>query len=178
MDKILWVDLEMTGLDPEIAVIIEFAGVITNLQLEPLDQYHAIVYQPEDKMALMNDWVRTTHGKSGLLAKIPEGKPLDQVEREVLAFLRPHFGDERPVLAGNSIHQDRKFIDKYMVDLSEYLHYRMIDVSSFKQIFRYMYGVHLDKASPHRATDDILASIDELKYYLTFITPPTKGAEP
>jgi len=172
MEKILWVDLEMTGLDTEQCVIIEFAGIITDLKLEPLDQYHQVIYQPEDRMALMNDWVRTTHTASGLLDLVPNGKPLDVVEAEVLAFLKPHFGDESPVLAGNSIHQDRKFIDKYMVQLGEYLHYRMIDVSSFKQVFRHMFGVNLQKESPHRAHDDIMASISELKQYLGYIKVP------
>lgn len=172
MDKILWVDLEMTGLDLEQSVIIEFAGIVTNLKLEPLAQYHEIIFQPEEKMALMNDWVRNTHGASGLLDMVPKGKPIEQVEAEILAFLKPHFGDENPILAGNSIHQDRKFIDKYMTELSEYLHYRMIDVSSFKQVFRHMYGVTLEKNTPHRAYDDIMASIQELKHYLQFVNVP------
>lgn len=172
MDKILWADLEMTGLDPVESVIVEFAGIITDLSLEPLDEYHAVVFQPPQALAKMNDWVRKTHTESGLVAKIPFGKPIDVVEAEILEWLKPHFGDERPILAGNSIHQDRKFIDRYMVDLGEYLHYRMIDVSSFKQVFRFMYGITVEKDTPHRAQDDILASIKELKEYLAYVKIP------
>ena len=120
----------------------------------------------------MNDWVRNTHQEGGLLDLVPGGKPLHVVEQEVLDFLAPHFADEAPVLAGNSIHQDRKFIDKYMDRLGTYLHYRMIDVSSFKQVFRHMYGLTVEKTSPHRAYDDIMASISELKQYLTYIHVP------
>lgn len=172
MKKILWVDLEMTGLDPEESVIIEFAGIVTNLQLDPLGKYHKVIYQPPHLLKGMNDWVQKTHSASGLLDMIPDGLPVDKVEAEILSFLKPQFGEERPILAGNSIHQDRKFIDKYMTLLGNYLHYRMIDVSSFKQVFRHMYGVSLEKNTPHRAYDDILASISELKHYLQYIHVP------
>lgn len=172
MEKILWVDLEMTGLDPDECVIVEFAGIITDLKLNPLDQYHRVIYQPPEKLENLNEWVQKTHTQSGLMEQIPNGIPLDQVEDEIMAFLAPHFPDGDPVLAGNSIHQDRKFIDKYMHKLSEFLHYRMIDVSSFKQVFRHMYGVELEKNSPHRAYDDIMASISELKHYMAFIKVP------
>jgi len=174
MEKIFWVDLEMTGLDPHESVILEIAGVVTDLQLEPIDDIHLVVYQPDEALAKMNDWVRKTHGESGLLELVPKGKPLAEAEREVLAFLKPHFADEAPILAGNSIHQDRKFIDRYMLDLAGYLHYRMIDVSSFKQVFRFMYDITLEKHAPHRAYDDIIASIEELKFYLQFVQVPAK----
>lgn len=177
MDKIFWVDLEMTGLSPYTSVIVEFAGIITDLKLEPLAQFHEVVYQPPEELAKMNDWVRTTHGDSGLLDEIPNGKPLAKVETAVLDFLRPHFGEERPILAGNSIHQDRKFIDRYMKDLAEYLHYRMIDVSSFKQVFRHIYHINLEKHTPHRAYDDIMASIEELKHYMQYIHVPQDEAK-
>jgi oligoribonuclease len=169
MKNILWVDLEMTGLEPEESVIIEFAAIVTGLDFQPLDQYHAIVYQTPEVMAGMNDWVRRHHGESGLLAQVHSGVPLDQVERDVLAFIARHFADERPILAGNSIHQDRKFIDKYMPLLAEKLHYRMLDVSSFKLVFRDIYQVTYTKNQTHRALDDISESIEELKCYLAHV---------
>ena len=173
MKKIFWVDMEMTGLDPDYAVILEFAGVVTDLGLEPLDRFQAVIYQPPEELEKMNEWNWETHTSSGLLTLVAKGKPLGQVERDVLAFLKPHFVEERPILAGNSIHQDRKFIDKYMKELSCFLHYRMIDVSSFKQVFKYIYDVNFSKNNTHRAFEDITASIEELKHYLSYFNLPT-----
>ncbi|MDJ0839766.1 MAG: oligoribonuclease [Acidobacteriota bacterium] len=170
MKKIFWADLEMTGLDVQESVIIEFAVLITDLQFNTLAEYHAVVYQPQEELDKMDEWNRTTHGGSGLLARIPDGKPLDQVETELLAFIDQYFDEgEAPVLSGNSIQQDRKFIDKYMPKLADRLHYRMIDVSSFKQIFRHCFNIDLEKNAPHRAVDDIHESIRELKYYLGYV---------
>ena len=175
MEKIFWVDLEMTGLDINESVILEIAGIITDLELSELDRYHAIVYQPTEALNKMDAWNRETHSASGLLAQVPHGKPLARVEEETLAFLASHFEKGGPILAGNSIHQDRRFIERYMPDLADFLHYRMIDVSSFKQIFKYMYAKNYKKNSEHRAFDDIIASIDELKYYLSFLNIPRVG---
>ena len=169
MKKMLWVDLEMTGLDPYENVIIEFAGIITDTQFNHLDSYHAIVFQPDHELAKMDEWNPTTHGGSGLLEKIPHGKPEETVEQEVITWLQSHFQDEKPILAGNSIHQDRKFIDHHWKNLAEILHYRMLDVSSFKLVYRHFLGHEYDESNPHRAVDDIQASIDELKYDISFI---------
>lgn len=172
MDKVFWVDLEMTGLDPATSVIIEFAGIVTDLNLNKIDTYHAVVYQPAEELAKMDAWNVDTHTKSGLLTEIPAGKPLARVDREVVEFLRPHFPESKPVLAGNSIHQDRKYIDRYMENLAGMLHYRMIDVSSFKQIFKHLYHITFPKQNSHKALEDIEASIAELAYYLAFIKVP------
>ena len=172
MKKIFWVDLEMTGLDPYEAVIIEFAGIVTDLELREIADYQAVVFQPPEELNKMNEWNVTTHGASGLLDLIPNGKPLAQVEQEIISFIANQFGDEKPVIAGNSIHQDRKFIDRYMKDLADHLHYRMIDVSAFKQVFKHLYGVDVVKKNPHRALDDIKSSISELKEYLGYINIP------
>ena len=169
MNKIFWVDMEMTGLDPEQTVILEFAGIVTNLKLEALAQYQTVIYQPEEELAKMNQWNFQTHSGSGLLAQVPTGKPISVAEGEIIAFLKKHFQDEQPVLAGNSIHQDRKFIDRHMPKLAAVLHYRMIDVSSFKQVFRHFYHVNFKKENRHRAFDDITASINELKHYLKYV---------
>ena len=172
MDRIFWLDLEMTGLDPEQAGIIEFAGIVTDLELKPLGRYHSVVFQPQEELDKMDSWNVKTHTATGLIHQIPGGKPLVEVEREAMAFLKPFFGRSRPILAGNSIHQDRRFIDRYMLDLSKYLHYRMIDVSSFKEVFRSLYKVTVKKRNVHRAFDDIMASIEELQGYLQFINVP------
>ncbi len=173
MKKIFWVDLEMTGLDPEHSVVLEFAGIVTDLQLNHLGRFQAVIFQHEEDLTKMNEWNHKAHTESGLLELVPKGQPIDRVERDILLFLEDHFDGESPVLAGNSIHQDRKFIDKYMKELSRFLHYRMIDVSSFKQVFKHVYNVNFVKTNTHRAFEDICASIEELKHYLSFIKIPT-----
>lgn len=170
--SLLWVDLEMTGLDEKTDQILEFAGVVTNYELEIIDQKHFIIYQPQIVLDQMNDWCKEHHGKSGLTQLVPKGTPLGEVEKQLCAWIDQHFGKkqgkEGAVLAGNSIHNDRRFIDAYLPEVSRRLHYRMVDVSSFKEIFRERFGIKVEKNTPHRAIDDIQASIDELKKYLSY----------
>lgn len=167
---LFWVDLEMTGLDEHVDSILEVAVVITDMNFQILEQYHRIVYQPKDVLDRMNDWCKKTHGESGLTAAVPNGTPLDQVERELLALILKHYpSTERVVLAGNSVNNDKRFLDKYLPDLAKRLHYRLIDVSSFKEIFRDKYGVQFQKKNSHRAVDDILESVRELEHYLSFV---------
>lgn len=173
MKKLLWVDLEMTGLDESQHHIIEAAAMITNYELEILDQYHSVVYQPPEVIAKMDDWCKKTHGESGLTKQIPVGKQLKEVEEDLLKLLDRHFPKEqRVVLAGNSIWNDRRFIDRYMPLFAGRLHYRLVDVSSFKEVFRERYGVKLNKTNQHRAVDDIRESIAELKTYLAYVQIP------
>jgi oligoribonuclease len=171
MEKIFWADLEMTGLDLETSVIIEFACIVTDLDFKELGIYDAVVYQPQAELDKMDEWNTRTHGESGLTAQVPFGKPLNRVETEIIDFLNKYFSGDPIILAGNSISQDRIFIDKYMKDLSQKLHYRIIDVSSFKQIFKYKFDIDCnEKKGNHRALDDIRESIAELKHYLTFVS--------
>lgn len=173
MQKLLWVDMEMTGLYPDQHKILEVAAVVTDLDLTTLGSYDSVVHQTSEVLASMDDWCKKTHGESGLTMKVPHGKPIDQVEQEVLKFISNHYkAKESVILAGNSIHQDRKFIERYMPKLDQRLHYRMVDVSSFKQIFREKYGFKVEKKNGHRAVDDIAESIAELKLYLQFIHVP------
>lgn len=171
--KLLWCDMEMTGLRVEKEAIIEVALIITNLQLEPLDQYEAVVYQSRDYLDRMDEWNRSHHTQSGLINKVQFGKQQSQVEKEIIKMIQDHFDipNERPILAGNSIAQDRSFINLYMPDLAKVLHYRMLDVSSWKIIFENVYGLSYKKQKNHRALDDILESIEELKFYMKFINP-------
>lgn len=171
MFKLLWIDMEMTGLDVAKEVIIEVAAIVTNVKLEPLDQYHAVVKQPQSFIDGMDAWNKKHHGDSGLTALIPNGKDPAVVETELIALLDKHFEPkDRVILAGNSIFQDRIFIDKYFRKLIQRLHYRMLDVTALKVLFNNFYQISYTKPpSKHRATEDILQSIDELKKYLSYI---------
>jgi oligoribonuclease len=171
MMKLLWLDLEMTGLDIEKEVVIEAAAIITNVKLEPLDQYHTIVKQPKEYLERMDAWNQKHHKESGLVDLIPSGKEPEQVETELLALIDKHFEPkERIVLAGNSIAQDRLFIAKYFKKIETRLHYRMLDVTSFKIVFNNFYQISYTKpVAKHRALDDVQESINELKRYLSFV---------
>ena len=171
--KFLWLDLEMTGLEPEVHHIIELGLIVTDVNFNNLEHYETSVFQPPEVLELMDDWCVKTHGESGLSAKIPQSPPLTKVEMHVCALLDKHFsGSEKIILAGNSIGQDRKFIDRYMPALAKRLHYRMIDVSSFKEIFKHCYNIDFKKQNTHRALDDIKESIAEMQFFLSHI----KGA--
>ncbi len=177
-NKLLWMDLEMTGLNENQDQILEIAASITDYDLSPITQAgdnekQYIVYQPHSVLDGMNDWCKEQHGKSGLTALVPTGRPLAEIETELCDWVRVHFGEKKgkdgAVLAGNSIHNDRRFIDRYLPKLSQLLHYRMVDVSSFKEVFRERYAVKYDKKNTHRAIDDVRESISELAHYCTFI---------
>ncbi|HSX16703.1 MAG TPA: oligoribonuclease [Patescibacteria group bacterium] len=165
--KLLWVDLEMTGLDVNKDVIIEIAAEVTDFTFKTLASYEAIIKQPEDKLGAMNEWAAAQHAASGLTDRIREqGRPEDDVKHELIGFIKAQFGDEPAILAGNSIHNDRNFIKYWWPEVDELLHYRMLDVSSLKIVMQGKYGVSFDKKDAHRAFDDIQASIAELQFYL------------
>ncbi len=165
--------MEMTGLDVNNEVIIEVASIITDLKLKPLAQYEAVINQPIEFLNKMDEWNKTHHTQSGLIDKIHLGKPQNQVESELILFVSHHFdlsdSNNKPILAGNSIAQDRGFINYHMKEFSKILHYRMFDVSSWKIIFENVYNKKFYKNKNHRAIDDILESIAEFKYYQSFI---------
>lgn len=172
--RLFWVDLEMTGLDENTDSILEVAVLITDLDFNILEEYHSVVFQSQDVIDAMNAWCKKTHGESGLTAAIPNGTPLPQVDEAVLKLIEKHYpSNERVVLVGNSVGNDKRFIDKFMLKTASRLHYRLIDVSSFKEIYRDKYGIKFEKKGSHRATDDIRESIAELKHYLSFIKVPT-----
>lgn len=174
MKRFFWVDLEMTGLDDTRDHILEVAAIITDLDFNPVEELHRVVYQPQAVLDLMDDWCRKTHGASGLTAAVATGLPLEEVQLDLVALLDRHFTkDERIVLVGNSVGNDRRFIDRYLPLVSSHLHYRLIDVSSFKEVFREKYGIKVEKTGNHRALDDIHDSINELKTYLSYVKVET-----
>lgn len=165
--KLLWVDLEMTGLDPEQHVIIEVAVEVTDFSLKTLASYEALIAQPEEVLAKSHAWAANQHTVSGLFDRLRrEGRPETEVVHELVGFIKAQFGDEPAVLSGNSIHNDRTFIKKWWPEVDELLHYRMLDVSSWKIFMQGRYGVKFEKNETHRAFDDIQASIAELQHYV------------
>ena len=169
--------MEMTGLDVQKCVILEVAAIVTDVNFTPLTSYHAVVYQPPEVLAGMDAWCTETHGKSGLTAAVAKGAPLAEVEKQLLDIVERYWmGTDRPVLAGNSIGQDRKFIDAYMPLLGARLHYRLLDVSSYKVVFNDRFGIQYEKRGAHRALDDILESIAELTLYLSHVRAPVPDA--
>lgn len=168
--KLLWVDLEMTGLDPQQDVILEVAAEVTDFEFKTLGSYEARIRQPREVVLdrfQKNVWYKDyPENRDDFINKLEEGKLSGDVERELIAFLEQHFGREPAVLAGNSIHNDRKFIAEWWPALDLKLHYRMLDVSAWKVFMQGRYGLHYDKREAHRAADDIQESIAELQYYL------------
>ncbi len=166
MKGILWVDLEMTGLAPKTDRIIEVAAIVTGLDLEEIGRYHAVVKQPQEILDNMDEWNKKTHSKTGLLEKISSGKDASRVEEELISFSKQHLAGEKIILAGSSIHHDRNFIRYHFKNFEDILHYRMLDVTSLKLVFKNILGVDFEKKNLHKSMDDIKESISELKFYI------------
>lgn len=169
--KLLWIDLEMTGLDPKKDKILEVAAIATNMKLEEIAKYEAVVkVSPRLMKSRMigEFWEKNSKSRDALIEQNETGKPIEEVERELIEFLNQNFGKEI-YLAGNSIHQDRKFIENEMPELNKRFHYRMLDVSAWKIYFENALNKKFVKPENHRALDDINGSIEELKWYLTFL---------
>lgn len=167
---IVWMDLEMTGLDPEADTILEVATIITDTQLNIIAEGPQLIIQHNaERFAKMDEWNQKQHTKSGLWKKAVESKiSLQDAEQQTLDFIKRHVPEKKGILAGNSIWQDRRFIIKYMPILDNYLYYRMIDVSTIKTLANYWYpALNFEKSGSHRALDDIKESIAELKFYKT-----------
>ncbi len=164
----LWLDMEMTGLDPDRDRIIEVAAIVTNSQHEELDHYHKIIKQDGRYLEKMDKWNTKQHKKSGLYDLVPTGISQYQAENELIAFADKHFGEQKIVLAGNSIYQDRIFIKKHLINLETHFHYRMLDVSAWKIIFAAK-NIIFKKENKHRALDDIRESIRELNFYFHYL---------
>ena len=169
MNHILWIDLEMTGLNPETEVIIEVGAIVTSaLKLEELDRYHCVVRQHKEFLDKMDKWNTKVHKASGLYDLIPSGKTEAEAEQGLIQFMDKYFKDQPAVIAGNSISQDRAFIKKYFTNLESRLHYRMLDVTAWKLIME-KEGLVFDKRNLHRALSDIEESVAEMRFYLQFM---------
>jgi oligoribonuclease len=169
--KLLWIDLEMTGLDPVKDRILEVAAIATDMELNEIARFEAVVKVSESLMKdrMVGDfWDKNHESRGALIAQNKTGQPIKEVEKSLLEFLNQYFGEEI-YLAGNSIHQDRKFIEREMPELDKRLHYRMLDVSAWKIYFENALNKKFIKPENHRALSDIEGSIGELKWYLTFL---------
>ena len=172
--KLLWVDLEMTGLRPETDVILEIAIVVTDFRFNEIARYESAVNQPGELLQRLldeNEWyAQYPENKAHFLSLAGQGKDSAVVEAELVAFVHEHFGEEPAVLAGNSIHNDRNFIRYWWPAFDATLHYRMLDVSSWKVFMQGAHGVEYQKSDSHRAADDIAESIAELQCYLDWFS--------
>ncbi len=168
-NKLLWVDLEMTGLHPINDRILEVAAIVTDFNFNLIDEYEAVVFQPPQILANMNEWSRSQHSANGLLSRVQVAPNEQHVVNDFVGFVRRNFGQEPAILAGNSIHQDRRFIRQWWPDVEKLLHYRMLDVSSYKIIMQNKYSIEFTKQESHRALGDIQESIAELKFYLNYL---------
>lgn len=171
--KLFWVDLEMTGLSPTEDVILEVAAEITDFDFKTLATYEARIHHNKDlvvnRMQKNIWWKDYPENRDEFVQKLDEGKPLHQVEQELIALLKEQFGGEPAILAGNSIHNDRNFMKHWWPELDLKMHYRMLDVSALKVFMQGKYQVEFEKREVHRAFDDIQASIAELQYYLEWL---------
>jgi len=168
-DLLVWLDMEMTGLDPETCVPVEVALILTTSDLEEGETYHAVIHQPDTALESMNDFVRDMHTKNGLLAKVGESRTtLAEADAALAALVAKTCEEGEALLAGNSIHQDRRFVERYFPLLEKRLHYRMVDVSTLKELVRRWYGedaVFPKPDSDHTALADARQSIAELAFY-------------
>jgi oligoribonuclease len=177
--NLVWLDLEMTGLDAERDVILQAALIVTDRELTPLEEFVCDVWQPEEKLALMTPFVRDMHTRTGLLDRVRASRlDLREAERELMARAAG-WCPFPAVLCGNSIWADRKFVDRHMPGLARYLHYRMVDVSALKTLVGLWYppgaAFQKSKEGAHDALVDIRASIAELRHYRTKILRPQAG---
>ena len=172
--RFLWLDLEMTGLDEDVDNIIEVAVVVTATNdFTPLASYHAVVRPSTSALQSMGDFVRAMHTKTGLLERLDsdDAKQAEVVEQELLEVLSgcTPSSTSRVLLCGNSVHVDRRFIRRYWPQLERRLHYRIVDVSSWKEVFSSQFGVWYPKRNTHSAVDDVQESIAEMDFFLSFI---------
>ncbi|MDO6707911.1 oligoribonuclease [Photobacterium sp. 1_MG-2023] len=168
--NLIWIDLEMTGLDPETHKIIEIATIVTDPQLNILAEGPVLaIHQPPEELAKMDDWCTNTHTNSGLVARVEQSQINEQeAVRQTIAFLEQWVPKGKSPICGNSIGQDRRFLYRYMPELESYFHYRYLDVSTLKELTRRWKPEILDdlhKKGSHLALDDIRDSIAELRFY-------------
>lgn len=170
--ELVWLDLEMTGLDPKKHRIIEIASIITDLDLNIIAEGpDLVIHAPDNILARMNDFVHEMHRSSGLIEEVKNSKiTIEDAEKQTLEFIEKHLGTKyQPPLCGNSIRTDRRFLDAQMNKLEQRLHYRVVDVTSIKELVKRwnpeINAIVPPKKENHRALGDIIESIEELKFY-------------
>lgn len=182
-ERLVWIDCEMTGLDIGADALIEVAALVTDFDLNVLGEgIDIIIKPPAEALEQMNDFVRSMHESSGLLEELDEGVTMAEAEERVLAYIKAHCPDgSRPPLAGNTVATDRSFLLRDMPELESFLHYRIVDVSSIKELsrrwFPRAYFQAPAKRGNHRALADIQESIEELRYYREAVFVPSPGPE-
>lgn len=184
-DKLVWIDCEMTGLSLQTDALIEVAALVTDFELNVIgDGIDLVIKPPQAALEQMNELVTNMHVSSGLINELDKGLTLREAEEAVLAYVREFVPEPgKAPLAGNSIGTDRAFLARDMAELEEYLHYRVVDVSSIKELARQWYPrayfASPSKAGSHRALSDIQESIEELRYYraAVFVPPPGPDSE-
>ena len=180
-ENLIWIDLEMTGLEPQTDHILEIATVVTDSQLNILAEGPVLaIHQSDALLAAMDDWNRKQHGESGLVERV-RASDLDErtAERHTLEFLQQYVPKEKSPMCGNSICQDRRFLARFMPELEAYFHYRNLDVSTLKELGRRWYPERIkgfNKSSTHLALQDIRDSIDELSFYRERLLIPAEPA--
>ncbi len=182
-DRLVWVDMEMSGLQPETDRILEIAMIVTDGDLNIVAEGPVLVVHQEDAVLdRMDAWNKGTHGKSGLIDKVKASTLTEaDVEAECLAFLKQHVKSSISPMCGNTIHQDRRFMNRYMPKLEAYFHYRNIDVSTIKELCKRWQpeiAKGFSKQQAHTALADIIESVEEPRYYREKLFIPTVGDEP
>ena len=172
--NLVWVDLEMTGLEPEHNTILEIATIVTDADLTVLAEGPVIaIHRPDAVLEAMDEWNRDHHGASGLIARVHASQhTVAAADAETLAFVRQYCTPRSSPLCGNSVHHDRRFLVREMPQLVAFLHYRNIDVSTIKELVRRWYPADAqapEKKHAHLALDDIRESIEELRFYRTHV---------
>lgn len=169
-NHLIWIDMEMTGLDPEKDRIIEIATIVTDSRLNIIAEGPVFaIHQPDSLLQSMDQWNTKQHNGSGLVARVKASRVTEkEAEAATIVFLKEHVLQGKSPMCGNTIYQDRRFLSRYMPELEKYFHYRLLDVSTLKELaLRWAPRVYngLQKESKHLALDDIRESIEELKYY-------------
>jgi oligoribonuclease len=182
-DRLVWVDMEMSGLLPETDRILEIAMIVTDGDLNIVAEGPVLVVHQEDTVLdRMDAWNKGTHGRSGLIDKVKVSTLTEaDVEAACLAFLKQHVKSSISPMCGNTIHQDRRFMNRYMPKLEAYFHYRNIDVSTIKELCKRWQpeiAKGFSKQQAHTALADIIESVEELRYYREKLFIPTVGDEP
>ncbi|MEO0048271.1 MAG: hypothetical protein RLZZ410_1230 [Pseudomonadota bacterium] len=182
-DRLVWVDMEMSGLQPETDRILEIAMIVTDGDLNIIAEGPVLVVHQEDVVLdRMDAWNKGTHGKSGLIDKVKASTLTEaDVEAQCIAFLKQHVKASISPMCGNTIHQDRRFMNKYMSKLESYFHYRNIDVSTIKELCKRWQpelAKGFVKKQAHTALADIIESVEELRYYREKLFIPTVGDDP